>query len=428
MTIPSLKKTFLPWIVCFAASLFFAYELMQLHMLNAIAPMLMKDLSLTATQFGYLSAAYVLADVLFLLPAGIILDRYSTRRVILTALFFCVTGTFGFAFSQSLGQAFFCHFLSGIGNAFCFLSCMMLVARWFPKERQAFVVGLMITMGMVGAFMAQTPFSHLAESMNWREALFIDGLIGGIVIAVVFLFVKDHPTVLRSAEMSYEGKPFWQSVKLALMNKQNIACGLYTGLMNLPLMVIGAVWGSLFLTQVHYIPLTKASLIVSMIAVGTIFGSPFFGWISDKTGERKPMMFLGAIFSLIVFSMIMFMPFSSINTFLLLFFMLGFVTSSQVIGYPLITESNPSSLTGTSQGVAAVIIMGLAMVMQPLSGFLMDIGWGNVLIDGQPIYSYSDFMRAFSIFPISFIVSFFLVLWVREPKASKRSVQSAQSM
>jgi len=252
--------------------------------------------------------------------------------------------------------------------------------------------------------------------LNWREALLVDGIVGIGIMAIVFSFVKDHPTVIRASESSQPIKPFWPSVQLALFNRQNVVCGLYTGLMNLPLMVIGAVWGSLFLTQVHYIPLTKASFVVSMIAMGTIFGSPFFGWISDRSGERKPMMFLGAIFSLVVFSMIMFVPFTSVNTFILLFFLLGFVTSSQVIGYPLITESNPKSLTGTSQGVAAVIIMSLAMIAQPLSGFLMDLGWGNVIIDGQPIYSYSDFMRAFAIFPISFILSFFLVLWVKEPK------------
>lgn len=421
----SIPKMILPWVVCFAASLFFAYELVQLHMLNAIAPMLMKDLSLNATQFGYLSAAYVLADVLFLLPAGVILDRFSTRRVILTALFFCIAGTFGFAFTNSLSQAFLCHFLSGIGNAFCFLSCMMLVARWFPKDKQALIVGLMITMGMLGAFVAQTPFSHLAEQFTWREALLIDGLIGISIMIVVFSFVKDHPSMGHSTNLAQPMKPFWPSVKLALSNRQNIVCGMYTGLMNLPLMVIGAVWGSLFLTQVHYIPLIKASFIVSMIAVGTIFGSPFFGWISDRSGERKPMMFLGAIFSLIVFSMIMFVPFTSINAFLLLFFLLGFVTSSQVIGYPLITESNAPSMTGTSQGVAAVIIMSLAMIAQPLSGFLMDIGWGSVVIDGQPLYSYSDFMRAFAIFPIGFIASFFLVFWIKEPKHLAGKIQTA---
>lgn len=412
----TMKDRLTPWIVCFAASLFFAYELMQLHMLNAIAPMLLKDLSLTATQFGSLCAAYLLADVIFLLPAGIILDRFSTRRVILSALLFCVVGTFGFAFANSLLTASICHFLSGIGNAFCFLSCMMLISRWFTKERQALVVGLMITMGMLGAFFAQTPFSYLAQSMSWRQALVFDGIFGFVVMAIVFFFVYDHPSMARRNESSTDKIPFWEGVSRSLFNKQNLFCGLYTGLMNLPLMIISAVWGSLFLIQVHGIPLTQASFVISMIALGTIFGSPTFGWLSDKMQLRRPLMLVGALLSVVVFMSILLMPIGSMAIFMVLFFLLGFVTSSQVIGYPTITESNPQSMTGTSQGVAAVIIMGLAMVMQPVSGYLMDMGWSGLVVDGNPIYGYADFTRSFAIFPIGFTISFFLAYLIREPK------------
>lgn len=183
----------LPWVVCFSASLFFAYELLQLHVMNAISPLLMRDLGLNATQFGTLSSTYLLADVIFLLPAGILLDRFSVRKVILTALFLCILGTIGFCKAQTLGFACLCHFLSGIGNAFCFLSCMMLISKWFPLEKQAFVMGLMITMGMLGGVVAQLPFSILAEHFNWRGALFIDGLMGIGIFALIYLFVKDAP-------------------------------------------------------------------------------------------------------------------------------------------------------------------------------------------------------------------------------------------
>lgn len=405
-----------PWIVCFAASLFFAYELMQLHMLNAISPLLMKDLALSATDLGYLGSTYVLADVLFLLPAGIILDRYSTRKVILTALFLCILGTFGFALSKTLFQACVSHFFSGIGNAFCFLSCMMLIARWFPQKQQSMVVGLMITMGMLGAVIAQEPFTHLAQYFTWREALQIDAFIGVLIFGVVFLFVKDHPGVMRSPESIRSELPFFASLRESIKNPQNIYCGIYTGFMNLPLMIIGATYANLFLSQVHHIPLDKASFIASMIASGTIVGSPLFGMLSDWFGEKKPFMFLGAIFSIITFSLIMFVPYPSYNLFLSLFFILGVVTSAQVLGYPLVTESSPSHLVGTSQGIAAVIIMGLAFVLNVAAGHLLDFGWGGVMLEGQRLYSYSDFMRSFAIFPIGFVISFFLVFYLKEPK------------
>ncbi|MCB1081321.1 MAG: MFS transporter, partial [Chlamydiia bacterium] len=329
----SWKQRILPWVVCFSASLFFAYELLQLHVMNAISPLLMRDLGLNATQFGTLSSTYLLADVIFLLPAGILLDRFSVRKVILTALFLCILGTIGFCKAQTLGFACLCHFLSGIGNAFCFLSCMMLISKWFPLEKQAFVMGLMITMGMLGGVVAQLPFSILAEHFNWRGALFIDGLMGIGIFALIYLFVKDAPR--NSKVIGKEtGVPFWTGIKRSVLNVHNICCGLYTGFMNLPLMIISAVWGTLFLTQVHHLSLVKSSGIVSMICLGTIVGSPLFGWISDKMGRRIFPMLLGGIASIGVMLFIMFMREPSPEMLSALFFLLGFVTSSQVLGYP----------------------------------------------------------------------------------------------
>ncbi|MCK4934110.1 MAG: MFS transporter, partial [Simkaniaceae bacterium] len=100
-----MKKKILPWIVCFSAALFFAYELLQLHVMSPIAPMLMRELGLSATKFGTLSATYLLADVIFLLPAGIILDRFSVRKVIIFALFLCIMGTVGLSQAHSFGFA-----------------------------------------------------------------------------------------------------------------------------------------------------------------------------------------------------------------------------------------------------------------------------------------------------------------------------------
>ena len=132
------QQKMMAWLVCISAGLFFSYELIQMHMLNSISPFIIKEFNLSATSFSYLSATYLLADVCFLIPAGMLLDRYSTRHIILIAMGFCIAGTFGFALAQDIYQACICHFLSGIGNAFCFLSCMMLVARWFDVKKTGF--------------------------------------------------------------------------------------------------------------------------------------------------------------------------------------------------------------------------------------------------------------------------------------------------
>lgn len=408
----SWKSAVLPWIVCLSASLFFAYELLQLHVMNAISPMLIKDLNLSATQFGSLCSTYLLADVIFLLPAGIILDRFSVRKVILVALSFCLIGTLGFSQATNLTTASICHFFSGIGNAFCFLSCIMLISRWFPKEKQSFLVGLMITIGMFGGVVAQRPFSILASHFSWRNALIIDGLAGILLFGLIFAFVKDAPKPIQKVKEAT--LPFFEGIKRSILNLHNICCGLYTCFMNLPLMIISAVWGTLFLTQVHAISIENASTIASMICMGTIVGSPLYGWISDKVKRRRQLMFFGAIVSMGIFMVILTLPHPSEQMFTLLFFGLGFFTSSQALGYPAITENNPKELTGTSMGVAAVLIMGIPALIQPLSGKLLDLSWDGTLLDGAPLYSAGDFQTAFLIFPIGFLIALFSLTKIKE--------------
>ncbi len=418
------KSKILPWVVCFSASLFFAYELLQLHVMNAIAPMVMRDFQLSGAQFGALSATYLLADVAFLLPAGMILDRFSVRKVIMVALLLCILGTIGLCRANSFALASCAHFLSGIGNAFCFLSCMILITRWFPKERQAFVMGLMVTVGMCGGVIAQVPFSLLAQKLDWRGALLVDALVGMLILGVIFAFVKERPEGAVDDSAKGEMLPFWTGIKQAFSNIQTIFCGLYTCFLNLPLMIISAVWGTLFLTQVHHLQMLKASMIVSMICIGTIVGSPIYGWVSDKMGNRKGPMFFGAVTSTLVIVAILLVPLNSEALLTVLFFALGFFTSSQVIGYPVITESSPKHLTGTSMGVAAVIIMGMPAALQPITGRLLDWGWDGTMVDGVPFYSMADFAAAFSIFPIGFLISLIILGFIKETGAARKVLKA----
>lgn len=405
------------YIVCFTAALFFAYELMQMHMLSAIAPMVMKDLHLNATNFGVLGSTYLLADVLFLIPGGIILDRFSIRKVILTAMFLCIAGTFGFAFSSTFSQACFFHFISGIGNAFCFLSCMMLIAKWFAPSKQGLITSLVITTGMLGGFIAQSPFSFLAQSLTWRNALMVDGLIGVFVLFLVAAFVYDKSET--SDKLEFDQK-FFVQLKECFFNMHNICCGLFISFLNMPLMIIGAVYGSLFLTQIHGVTLIEASFIISMICVGTIIGSPLFGYYGDLMSKKR-LMGLSAIASIVIFMTILYMPKSSFTTLCFVFLSLGISTSSQVLGYPLIAAHAKEELVGTSISIGGVLVMGLPMLLGPFAGNIMDMF--SVINDaGVTSFPLKSFQTAFLVFPVGFFIAYLSLNGIKEKLAQKASI------
>ncbi len=395
------------WLVCLIAACFFCYELVQLHMLNAISAMVMKDLSLSTTDFSALCSTYLLADVIFLIPAGMILDRVSIKKAILVALGLCIVGTFGFAVSTTLLQACISHFLSGIGNAFCFLSCMCLAKSWFGAK-SSLIMSVMITIGLLGGVLAQVPFTLLADNFGWQKTLAFDGMIGCGIWVLNFIFVEENKAEAATKENT-SVKVFLSNLKPAFSNMQIWKCGFYTGFLNLPLM-ISAMIGNLYLTHILHFDALNASLITSMISFGTIVGSPCYGFLSDFFQKKKTLMIAGTVLSLVSFFMIMVLKSPHLITMMTLFFSLGFFSASQVLGYPMIADSSSKELQGTSMGLAALIIMGLAFVGQPLTGFLIDRASSNG--------SY-DFNYAMMIFPIGFLVSLWLAFSLKEPSYSK---------
>ncbi|MDP1604104.1 MAG: MFS transporter [Legionella sp.] len=404
----------LAWLVCISAGFFFFYEFFQLNIFDVINQSLRHDFLLDATQLSWMSSTYLWADILFLIPAGIILDRYSTRHVILIAMSVCVIGTVGFAFTQSYLLACFFHFLSGIGNAFCFLSCVVLVSHWFSPQRQALVIGSLVTMAFLGGMMAHTPFAHLNEYYGWRNSLLIDGAIGILLLLWIAIIVKDRPKTL-SVNHRPQSLPILPAFLKALANRQTWLAGLYTSFLNLPIMVLCALWGASYLHVVHQVPEMAASNIVSLIFIGSIIGCPLVGWLSDSQRRRKPLMITGAVATLLtVIPLFTGIVLSEIQL-SILFFLLGFFTSTQVISYPLIAESNSAESTGAATGIASILIMGGAGVGQVLFGFMMQQHAG--MVNNQ--YSVADFQYAMWIFPFTAIVALIAVLFTRETNCKR---------
>lgn len=400
------RGDWMAWLVCLSAGLFFLYEFFQLNLFDVINASLRHDFQMDAEQISWMSSTYLWADILFLLPAGVILDRCSARSVILTALLICIIGTIGFALSHSFRAASWFHFLSGIGNAFCFLSCVVLASRWFPPQKRALVIGCVVTMAFIGGMMAHTPLAYLNDHYGWRHSLMIDGFVGVLFFIWIFIVVKDEPksSVISAGPSSPQRYDFFR----ALTNPQNWLAGIYTSCLNLPIMVLCALWGANYLQTTHQLPELTASNVVSMIFLGSIVGCPLVGWASDRSGRRKPLMILGAVatlFTLLPLFMSLRLSEFSLS---LLFFLLGFFSSTQVISYPLISESNARGNIGAATGMASVIIMGGAGVAQVLFGMLIH---HHAVSE---VYTAADFKFAMLMFPIAAVAALFAILLTRE--------------
>jgi MFS family permease len=411
-------NTKLGWIVVLAASLYFFYEFIQLNLFNAIDVQLMKAFNLNAAQLGGLSSFYFFANLIFLFPAGILLDRFSTKKILLCAVTLSTLGTFFFSISSAYTEAAISRFVVGIGAACCFLSCIRLASRWFPPAKMALVTGIVVTMAMLGGLVAQTPLALLSIGLGWRNALLLDAALGIVIFILILLWVQDFPPnseeKVKADKAQLKSIGFFHGLKMVLLNRYNWFGGIYTSLMNLPVFLLGALWGIHYLVQVHGVTVVQASYATTLFFVGIIFGSPAFGWFSDHIGRRVLPMIIGAILSLGVIFILILVPHLSLLSLMTLFFLIGFITSSQVLSYPVIAELNPIALTGTAVSIDSTTIMLSGVIFQPFFGWVMEQHWNHKMVNGVPLYTAADFLSAMLIMPIAFVIALIISFFIKE--------------
>lgn len=415
-----IKHKTLAWIVTLTASLFFFYEFIQLNLFNSIPVELMRDFGVNAVQLGNLSAMYFYANTLLLFPAGNLLDRYSTKHLLLWSVAICTIGTFIFGVAQTFAFAAFGRLLVGTGAAFCFLGCIRIASRWFLPKEMATVTGTVVVMAMLGGLVAQYPFAYLVKQLgSWREAVILDGVLGIFIFIAILWVVQDRPPGSHAEAMKDNHRlkelGLWRCIKIAMLNPQNWLGGIYTSLMNLPVFLLGALWGIRYLVEVRNLTVLQASYATTLFFVGMIFGSPAFGWFSDKIGRRIMPMVIGAVLSLFVILILMYTPNLSLSAIIGLFFLIGFVTSSQVLTYPTIAELNPIFLTSTAVSVDSVCIMASGFIFQPFFGYIMEKASSNhQMVNGVVVYTAHDFEYAMLILPIAFVIAGFVTFFMRE--------------
>lgn len=423
-------KTLQPWLVVLSASLFFFYVFIQMNIFNAIGAPLLQEFHFTASDLGKLSACYFYTNTLLVFPASMLVDRFSTRKILIFSIIACILASYLFATANSFSMMAFARLIVGVAGTFALIPCIKLASRWFPANRIAFLVGLSVTFAMIGGMITQTPMTLFTDAFGWRNTMLFTGGIGVALLALVIVFVRDFPKgkeeFFKAQHAQLKATGFWQSLGKTIANIQNWLAGGYISLLNLPIFFLGATWGTLYLTQAHNLSRTEASLAVSMLFIGAAIGSPLAGLISDKVGKRRMPMILGAVFSLLIFLILMLTPNLSTSLAVVLFLLLGIITSAQVIGYPVIAELNPLEITATATGIASMLIMGAGMLI-PTFGWLMEINWNHKIVDNVPFYSVNDYRLAMGIMAIAFIIGIIAAFFIKETNCRPLNEEEPES-
>lgn len=405
-----------PWLIISASAFFLFYKYILQVSPSVMTNELMRAFNITGAGLGNLAACYFYTFLLMQIPVGILLDRYSPRHLTSIAIGLCALGAVSFAYATSLIVAEFSRALIGFGAAFATVSYMKMATIWFPPQRFSFVAGLLATAAMLGAVGGEAPLSLLVSHVGWQHALLICASVGGVLTILFWLLVRDESPYLPpiKTKRALNDNGFLSGLFTVLKNPQNWLLSLYSGLAFAPTDVFAGLWGVPFLMQYYHVSRTAAAAAASCAFIGLAIGAPLLGWLSDRLGKRRTIMYWGTALSFVALTLVIYLPPLPFVWLGLLLFLFGFGTSSFMLGFVVGKEINLLVLAAT---VIAVINTSDALwgaISEPLIGKFLDLGWDGTLVNKARIFSVADYHRALIILPGYLLVALLLLFFIRD--------------
>ena len=272
---------------------------------------------------------------------------------------------------------------------------LKIIAVWFEEDRFATIVGLSMLVGNLGSVLAGAPLSLLAQAAGWRGVFVAIALVSILVGALCWLLVRD-----RSAENADAALPklrFDRTVilgnLLAVLRNRDTWPAVVVNFGGAgAFFAFAGLWATPFLTQAYGMTRNTAAKHLSLYFLSFALGCVLIGGLSDRIGKRKPVLIVGLhIFAaswLLWLSDLMLPVVASYA----LFFVMGISTASVTLSWACAKEVNPPQLSGMSTSVTNMGGFLATALLQPLVGWILDLGWQGTLSEtGARIYSAQEY-------------------------------------
>ncbi len=183
------------------STLAFTVCFMVWMMFGVIGIALQKQLHLSATEFGLLTAVPVLSGSLIRVPLGIWTDRYGGRIVMTVLMAVTVPAIWCMAYATQFWHFLVIGLFVGLAGG-AFSVGTPYVARWFPKSRQGMAMGV-YGAGNSGAAVNKFIAPALLVAGGWMLVPKVYAVIMLAAVVLFWLFSAHDPRHLVSSKLSF---------------------------------------------------------------------------------------------------------------------------------------------------------------------------------------------------------------------------------
>jgi MFS family permease len=409
----SFVKNILPWLMCSLAAVFYCYEYFQRVSTSVLQTEIMELYQINIQTFGLLSASYYWAYTPMQVLVGTLMDHFGVRRLMTMAIFLCALGAFFFGLHDSIAIAMLSRFTIGFGSAFAFVGVLKLASDWLPYRYFSLFSGITTMLGMLGAISGEILLEDLIQKIGLRPTLLSSALFAALLTVCAWFIIKDHPRSTYkvkkkkgASSFSLELRSLTQDISSVFMQKQFLINATLGACLFMPTTLFAEQWGVDYLVNVKSVSIIQAATITSSIFVGWAIGAPIMGLLTERIKSRRYLMMAGSFIATLLVSIALYDHSISLNQMRVLFFFVGFASSTQVLVFAVAHDLVNPKLIGTGVALTNMII-NIGGLIQPIIGFMLI--WFTPLSYKATVttihYPQSSYEKALLVLPICFILS-----------------------
>jgi len=174
--------------------LLYFFDYVDRTVVTSLFPFIQRDWGISDAECGMLVSAVYWAILIFTFPVSILVDRWSRKKTIGLMAVFWSLATAACAFMPNFKALFGARTAIGIGEAGYAPGGSAMISGLYPEEKRARMFGLWNASIPLGSAVGIALGGVIAKNLGWQHAF---GLVAipGLIVAILFFFVKDYKTV-----------------------------------------------------------------------------------------------------------------------------------------------------------------------------------------------------------------------------------------
>lgn len=243
------------------------------------------DWNISDAEAGWLMGSVILFITVFSVPASLLIDRWSRRKMVALMTGFWSLATLACAFTASYWQLLVARSFIGVGESGYAPGGTAMLSAAFPEEKRGRVMGLWnvsIPLGMgIGLFAG----GAIARKWGWHNAF---GLVAapGMLLALIAWFLPDYKTVPPPPGDGVV-KDFVRDTKL-VFKLPSLVFTFLGFAMNVSVTTALASWLSVYFERTRLAEEGSGGKYATIVFALVLIGAPLGGWLSDKWHQKNP--------------------------------------------------------------------------------------------------------------------------------------------